>query len=90
MRAGETLLDEMRRVQRKAWELLSKTESEGDHRGAIVAHREVRGCLESLGDMLAKADTVTGELSVDEADPIIKSFVLELERLRALEKSERA
>ena|SRR5215469_1786317 len=28
---------EMRRVQRKAWELLSKTESEGDHRGSIVA-----------------------------------------------------
>jgi hypothetical protein len=32
----------MRRVQRKAWELLAKTESEGDHRGSIVALREVR------------------------------------------------
>jgi hypothetical protein len=53
---GESLLDEMRRVQRKAWELLAKTESEGDHRGSIVALREVRGCLESLGEMLAKAD----------------------------------
>ena len=39
---GETLLDEMRRVQRKAWELLARTESEGDHRGSIVALREVR------------------------------------------------
>jgi hypothetical protein len=40
----------------KAWELLGKTESEGDHRGSIVALREVRECLESLGEMLAKAD----------------------------------
>ena len=50
------MLDEMRRVQRKAWELLSKTESEGDHRGSIVALREVRECLESLGDMLSRSD----------------------------------
>ena len=57
---GDNLLEEMRRVQRKAWELLAKTESEGDHRGAIVALREVRECLESLGDMLAKANTATG------------------------------
>ena len=54
-RAGENLLDEMRRVQRKAWELLSKTEDDGDHRGSIVALREVRECLESLGEMLARA-----------------------------------
>jgi len=40
-RLGDNLLDEMRRVQRKVWELLAKTESEGDHRGAIVALREV-------------------------------------------------
>jgi hypothetical protein len=59
-RLGETLLDEMRRVQRKAWELLSKTESEGDHQGSIVALREVRECLESLGEMLAKEDTASG------------------------------
>lgn len=52
---GDNLLDEMRRVHRKAWELLSKTESEGDHRGSIVALREVRECLGALGDMLAQA-----------------------------------
>jgi hypothetical protein len=52
----DSLLDEMRRVQRKAWELLSKTESEGDYRGSIVALREVRECLEWLGDMLARSD----------------------------------
>jgi transposase len=59
-RLGETLLDEMRRVQRKAWELLARTESAGDHRGAIVALREVRECLKSLGEMLAKADAFNG------------------------------
>jgi transposase len=59
-RLGETLLDEMRRVQRKAWELLARTESDGDHRGSIVALREVRECLETLGEMLAKADAFNG------------------------------
>jgi len=54
-RLGDNLLDEMRRVQRKAWELLAKTESEGDHRGVIVALREVRECLESLGETLSRA-----------------------------------
>jgi len=53
-RIGDTLLDEMRRVQRKAWELLAKTESEGDHKGAIVALREVRECLGALGELLGK------------------------------------
>ena len=57
---GDSLLDEMRRVQRKAWELLSKTESEGDLRGSIVALREVRECLESLGGMVAKANEASG------------------------------
>jgi hypothetical protein len=42
---GDSLLDEMKRVQHKPWELLGRTESEGDHRGAILALRE---CLESL------------------------------------------
>jgi hypothetical protein len=59
-RFGETLLDEMRRVQRKAWELLARTESEGNHRGSIVALREVRECVESRGEMLAKADSASG------------------------------
>ena len=59
-RLGETLLDEMRRVQRKAWELLARTESEGDLRGSIVALREVRECVESLGEILAKANAVNG------------------------------
>jgi hypothetical protein len=52
---GDSLLDQMRRVHSKAWELLARMESEGDHRGSIVAVREVRECLESLGTMLARA-----------------------------------
>ena len=28
---GDSLLDEMKRVRRKAWELLGRAESEGDH-----------------------------------------------------------
>ena len=71
-RLGDNLLDEMRRVQRKAWELLAKTESERDHRGSIVALREVRECLESLGEMLANAPDVTGN---GEPTKIIIRFV---------------
>ncbi len=59
-RLDHNLLDEMRRVQHKAWELLARGESEGDHRGSIVALREVRECLESLGAILAKAGVGNG------------------------------
>jgi transposase len=55
---GDNLLEEMQRVQRKAWELLGKMEAEGDHRGSVVALREVRECMESLGEMLAKAEAL--------------------------------
>ena len=65
-RLGETLFDEMRRMQRKAWELLSKTESEGDHRASIVALREVRECLKSLGAMLSQANAVDTKPAQDE------------------------
>ena len=61
-RLGDSLLDDMRRVQRKAWELLSRTESEGDHGGSIVALREVRECLQSFGEMLAKAEEKARQL----------------------------
>ena len=56
----------MRRVQRKAWELLAWTESEGDHRASIVALREVRECLKLLGEMLAKANAVDTKPAQDE------------------------
>jgi hypothetical protein len=71
---GETLLDEMRRVQRKAWELLARTESDGDHRASIVALREVRECLKALGEMLAKADAANGSPKQEEKfDPSVLS-----------------
>jgi hypothetical protein len=81
-RLGETLLDEMRRVQRKAWELLARTESDGDHRGSIVALREVRECLALLGEMLAKEDTASGGSVQDEH---FDCSVLSDEELWALE-----
>ena len=82
-RLGETLLDEMRRVQRKAWELLARTESEGDHRGSIVALREVRECLESLGEMLVNADAVKGGPVQDDRMDLSR---LTDEQLRILEE----
>jgi hypothetical protein len=57
---GVNLLAEAERVRQKAWELLGKLEAERDYRGAIVAVREIRGCLETLGEMLAKADAASG------------------------------
>ena len=74
-RLGHSLLDEMRRINRKAWELLARTESEGDHRGAIVALREVRECLESLGEMLAKAEAANGATAGARATKIVVRFV---------------
>jgi len=53
---GDNVLGEMRRAQRKAWALLDKAEAEGDVRGAIVALREARECIESLGEMLSRAE----------------------------------
>lgn len=52
---GDNLLDEMRRMNRKAWDLLASAESEGDIRGAIVALREARECIEAQDKMLARA-----------------------------------
>jgi len=33
-------------------------EAEGDHRGSVVALREVRECMKSLDDMLARAEAL--------------------------------
>jgi hypothetical protein len=55
---ADNLLDEMQRVQRKAWELLAKAESEGDTRGAVVALREVRASLEAIDALRSRADGV--------------------------------
>src|SRR5215469_13692974 len=59
---GDSIYEEMRRVLAKAWELLA--EAEGDHRGAIVALREVRECLESLNGLLTTAEGGSGEINI--------------------------
>jgi hypothetical protein len=59
-RIGDSLVEEMRRVQRKAWEMLARTESEGDHTGAIVALREVREWLECSARCWLKLVRVPG------------------------------
>ena len=61
---GDSIFDEMRRLQRKALELLGKMESEGDYRGAIVAAREARECLLSLNELLTKAEGGSGQIIV--------------------------
>ena len=53
---GLDLLVEAERVRHKAWELLGRLEAEGDHRGSVVALREVRGCMETLGGLLNRAN----------------------------------
>ena len=52
------------RVVAKAWELLGKAESDGDTRGAIVALREVRECLESLNNLVTKAEGGSSGIAV--------------------------
>jgi len=59
-RLGDNLLDEMRRMNRKAWDLLGKAESEGDYRGAIVGLREARECIEAQDKMLSRAAEAGG------------------------------
>ena len=53
---GDSIYDEVTRLQNKALELLVKMESEGDYRGAIVALREARECLVSANGLLVKAE----------------------------------
>jgi hypothetical protein len=59
-RLGDSLFEEMRRMNRKAWELLGKAESEGDYRGAIVGLREARECIEAQEKMLSRAAEAGG------------------------------
>ena len=46
---GDDLLDQVRDLQRRAVAILERAEEEGDHRVALTAIREARGCLELLG-----------------------------------------
>jgi len=46
---GDNLLRQVRDLQRRAVAILGRAEKEGDHRVALGAIREARGCLELLG-----------------------------------------
>ena len=46
---GDDLLNQVRDLQRRAVAILERAEEEGDHRVALTAIREARGCLELLG-----------------------------------------
>ena len=46
---GDDLLNQVRDLQRRAVAILGRAEEEGDHRVALGAIREARGCLELLG-----------------------------------------
>lgn len=54
-RFGANLVDELLRINRKAWELLAKMEAEGDHRGSVVALREVTECVSTQDEILSRA-----------------------------------
>ncbi|MDJ1422566.1 MAG: hypothetical protein M5U10_11705 [Candidatus Methanoperedens sp.] len=48
---ADTLLDQVKQLQRKAWELLGKAEAAGDLRTALQGVREAKGCLELLAKL---------------------------------------
>src|SRR5690349_20704181 len=53
LRADE-LLAEATALQTKAWQLLHVAEAHGDTRTALMAVREIRGCLELLARLLGE------------------------------------
>jgi hypothetical protein len=48
---ADNLLDQLKELQAKAWELLSKAEKAGDLRTALAGVREAKGCLELLAKL---------------------------------------
>jgi hypothetical protein len=68
---GANVLAEAERLLAKAWELLKRAENEGDTRGAVVALREARECLETLSRMLSGKNldlaSVSDDAILDEA-----------------------
>ena len=63
---GDNILDGIRQLQVRGLGILDKMESEGDHRGSILAIREMRECLLSIDGLLAKAqDGGTRDIRVE-------------------------
>ena len=63
---ADTLLEQLKQLQKKALELLSKAEAAGDLRTALQGVREAKGCLELLAKLqgdLAQEGTVNITLS---------------------------
>lgn len=56
MEEGNNLLEQIRDLQKKALNILSKAESEKDYRAAIGAIREARGCIELLCKLSGQLD----------------------------------
>ncbi len=48
---ADSLLEQVKELQRKAWELLNKAEAAGDLRTALQGVREAKGCLELLAKL---------------------------------------
>jgi hypothetical protein len=63
-RHGDNLLAQIGRVQEKLWAVLGKMETEGDHRGSVVALRELRESLETIDRMTTREAGGAGELAV--------------------------
>ena len=62
---GANVLAEAERLRAKAWELLKRPENEGDTRGAVVALREARECLETRVGMLSGKNLDLASVSDD-------------------------
>ncbi|HEV2491586.1 MAG TPA: hypothetical protein VG204_00785 [Terriglobia bacterium] len=62
-RYEDGLLGKIERVQDKLWAVLARMESEGDHRGSIVALREIRESLETIDRMTTREAGGEGDLA---------------------------
>ena len=51
---GGSLFDQLKSLQQKALELLTKSEEQGDYRGALAAIVATRGLLETLIDVMGR------------------------------------
>ncbi len=55
--AADDLLDRVEAIYTKAWELMSKAESDGKYQPAVSALKEARSCLELTGKLIGELKT---------------------------------
>ena len=83
-RHGDNLLAQIGRVQERLWAVLGKMETEGDHRGSVVALREIRESLETIDRMTTREADGAGEsASVNEIAERISEGLKRLRQARA-------